>query len=239
MTSTPWKLLVARGTFVGLAVVAIFETFGGSTEPVVVFLRRTWIEPYLLKLHNGNSIGFNLAIGFLISVFFWWLVVYLPERSQRAILRNNLRRRYREFKESTISTLLSAASSGYNSELPAELCDHRKFRAYFDADDKAKWYDALNGMERRPELLGDLLMEMQILADEISYVLSRVNIDQENVHAFFKRLNDQIYRLKNSSVYSYEPVKYVSNFIWQVHARWNFIDGQLPSDAIEDMIQII
>lgn len=239
MIDTTWKQRAAQCALIGLTSAAIFETLAGSTEPAVALLRGSSVEPYLLKIHNGNSIGFNLAIGFLTSVFFWWLVVYLPERRQRAILRNNLRRRYREFKEGTISTLLSAANWTYSADLPAQLCDHLKFREYFDANGKAAWYGALNGMEARRELLGDLLMEMQILADEVSYVLSRVNVDEERVHAFFKRLNEHIYRLKNSSVYSYDPVKYVSQFMWQIHARWNIVDGQLQNDVIEDMIQAI
>lgn len=66
-----------RSVFTALTALAIFETFAGSTEPVLLSLRGTPIEPYLLMLHNGNSIGFNLAVGFLISVFFWVLVVQI------------------------------------------------------------------------------------------------------------------------------------------------------------------
>jgi hypothetical protein len=88
-------------------------------------------------------------------------------------------------------------------------------------------------------LLSDILMEMQILADEVAYVMSRVNIDDEHVQAFFKRLNEHVFRLKNESMYSYDPVKYVAQFLWQIHARWSMVDGQLEHDVIDSVIKQI
>ena len=73
-----------------LTLVAVFCMFSGSDEPIVGFLIGTPIAPYLYALHNGNAIGFNLSIGYLVSIFFWLLVVYFPERRRRLILRDNL-----------------------------------------------------------------------------------------------------------------------------------------------------
>lgn len=228
-----------RALFLVLVPLAIFGAFSGSTEPVVGFLRGTSIEPYLLALHIGNSIVFNLSIGYLVSLFFWSVVVYFPERARRLILRDNLSRRYQDFRESTIQILLWASVGTHDSRLPKELCDHRKFRGFFDENEKRYWYAALNGLQSTKERVDELLLELEIFAGEVSYVLNNVSIQDPRVHSFFKRLSENIYRLKNSTVYSYDQVKYLGNFIWAIHARWSIIDGQLENDVIQDMIDAL
>lgn len=222
-----------------LTPLAVFGTFSGSTEPVVGLLRDTAIEPYLLALHNGNSIVFNLSVGYLVSLFFWLLVVYLPDRTRRQILRDNLSRRYQDFRESTIQTLLWASIGAHDSRLPNELCDHRKFKEFFDEDNKKHWYAALNGLQGDKDRVDELLLELELFAGEVSYVLNNVHIQDPKVHSFFKRLSENIYRLKNSTVYSYDQVKYLGNFLWTIHARWSIIDGQLENDVIQDMIDAL
>ncbi|MCA9500821.1 MAG: MnhB domain-containing protein [Nitrospira sp.] len=221
------------------ALVAIFGVFAGSNEPVVWFLEGTTLEPLLNELHIGNSIVFNLSVGYLVSTFFWLLVVYFPERRRKTILRNNLSRRYQSFKEDTIQILLSCAINTYDFELVKELCDHRRFRAFFDEKNKERWYSALNGLEENTDRINDLLLELEMLAREVAYILDNVSIQDPKVHDFFKRLNEHIYRLKNASVYSGEQVKYLSSFLWEIHACWNRIDGQQDKDNIREMIDTL
>jgi hypothetical protein len=202
-------------------------------------LRGTSVEPYLLALHNGNSIVFSLSVGYLVSLFFWLLVVFIPEHNRQQVLRDNLCRRYQDFRESTIQILLLASIGTHDSELPKELCDHRRFREFFDENSKANWYAALNGLQGNKDRVDELLLELELFASEVSYVLNNVSIQDPKVHSFFKRLSENIYRLKNSTVYSYDQVKYLGNFLWAIHARWSIIDGQLENDAIQDMIDAL
>lgn len=218
------------------AVFAIFGLFSGSNEQVIPLLQGTPVEPYLLVLHNGNSIVFNMSVGFLVSTFFWLIVVYYPERKRRTLLRGNLSRQYQSFKESTIQILLWSAVGTHDSELPNELCDHLKFKDFFNKNNKENWYAALNDLQSNQARMHDILFELEMLASEISYVLNNVNIQNDRVHSFFKALNENIYRLKASSVYSYDQVKYVGNFLWGIHARWSIIDGQRNDDVIQNMI---
>lgn len=222
-----------------LTLVAVFGMFSGSNEPIVGFLRETMIEPSILALHNGNSIVFNISVGYLVSLFFWLLVVYFPERSRRLVLRENLSRRYQDFRESTIQILLWASIGAHDSQLVKELCDHRKFREFFDENSKEHWYAALNGLQGNKDRIDELLLELELFAGEVSYVLNNVNIQDPKVHSFFKRLNENIYRLKNSTVYSYDQVKYLGGFLWGIHARWSIIDGQLEDDVIQEMIDAL
>lgn len=225
------------GVLFALTPVAIFGLFSGSTEPVFGPLRGTSIEPALLALHNGNSIIFNLSVGYLVSLFFWLLVVHLPERQRKRILRDNLSRRYGEFRTRTIQILLWAAIGTHDSTLPEELRDHRKFREFFEADNRENWYAALNGLEQ--VRVDELLLELEFLAEEISYVLNNVSIQDPNVHAFFKRLSEHIVRLRRSETYSYDQVKYLGGFLWEIHARWSMIEGQRENDIIHDMIEAL
>lgn len=222
-----------------LTLAAVFGMFSGSNEAIVEFLRGTAIEPYVLAAHNGNSIVFNLSIGYLVSIFFWLLVVHFPEQSRRLILRDNLSRRYQDFKESTIEILLCASIDTHDSQLPKELCDHQKFRDYFDENSKERWYAALNGLQKNKDHIGDLLLELELFAGEVSYVLNNVSIQDPKVHSFFKQLSENIYRLKSSSVYSYDQVKYLGGFLWGILTRWNNIEGQREDDAIQSMIDAL
>lgn len=95
-----------------LSFLATFGLFSGASEPVITPLRGTWIEPILHSLHVGNAILFNLCVAYLGSFFFWLLVVQYPEFKRRKLLRNNLSRQYKQFKESVIQVLLWASASG-------------------------------------------------------------------------------------------------------------------------------
>src|SRR6266498_2587849 len=138
--------------------------FAGSDEPVVGILRGSMLEPILLRLHSGNSILFNVSVGYLTSVFFWFLVVFLPERSRRNLLRDNLSRHYRAFRENTIQVLLWASVGSHDSELPKELCNHRRFREFFDKNGKERWYAALNGLQGDSARISDVLLELELFS---------------------------------------------------------------------------
>ena len=220
-----------------LAAAAVFGMFSGSTEPVVSPLRGTAIEPTLRALHNGNSIVFNLSVGYLISFIFWLLVVQYPEAKRRALLRDNLARQYQYFKESVIQILLWCSVGSHDSELPKQLCDHLKFKEFFSGNERQNWYDALNGLQDQKHHMHALLFELELLASEVTYVLNNVPIQDPKVHRSLKLLNEHIFRLKNSSAYSGDPVKYIGNFIWGILARWSFVDGQRQDDFIEEVIK--
>ncbi len=222
-----------------LTLVAIVFMFVSSDEPVIGFLRGSVVEPYLHYFPIGNSIVFNLSVGYLVSTFFWLLVVYFPERRARTIIRENLRRRYSEFRENTIQILLWAADCHVDQQVKSDLLDYKNFKEFFNENEKARWYAALNGLQQKHEWIDDLLLEMEFLATEVSYVLNKVDISDADQHSFFKTLREQIYRLKNSKVYSYDQVKYLGNFLWEIHARWSIVGGQRKNDIIEKMINAL
>ncbi|AJY17754.1 hypothetical protein UA19_01195 [Burkholderia multivorans] len=87
--------------------------------------------------------------------------------------------------------------------------------------------------------MDDLLLEMEMLADEVRYVLNKINIDDDHVHASFKLLCTHILRLRRSGIYTHDQVKYVGQFIWGTLAQWSFVDGQLDVDPVQKLIDSI
>lgn len=217
-----------------LAVIAFNVMFVSSGESVLSPLRGTWVEPVLLKLGRPNTIAFNLAVGYLVSAIFWLLVVYLPERSRRRVLRDNLSRAYRLFRESVLQILLWTSVGTHDSRLPEQLCDHREFKEFFGAEGSQRWYAAMNGLQSSELRLQELLQELQIFADEVAYVLSCVNIQDEQVHRLLKTLRENIYRLNHWNADTYDHVKSLGRFLWEVLSRWN--DGQRETDIIQETI---
>jgi hypothetical protein len=219
-----------------LAVVALVVLFATSGEPPAPFLHGTALAAWLTGLGYPNVIAFNLAVGYLVSAFFWVLVVYLPERSRRNVLRLNFGRSYQQFKEATTRILLWASIGAHDSELTEELCDPVKFKAFFGANKSEHWYAALNGLEGEPARMSELILELEIFADEVGYVLNAVAIQDANVHRILKSLKEHVYRLNHSTVYTGDQVKYVGQFLWEVLAHWDFIEGYRERDYIQDAI---
>ena len=225
-------------TIAGLSVVALLGMFVAGNEPVFAPLRDTAVEPVLHSLHYENAIIFNLCAGFLGGVIVWALNVLIPERRVRSILRDNLRKQYQYFREDVISVLLGAGGS-YSAGLPAQLSDPHAFRDYYRGGNQQRWYDVLNYLQENPERLSDVVAHMQTLTSEVEYVLHKISIDDHEIHASFKRVSLHTHRLQRLSVYSYDEVKYLGGFIFEVLAAWGGVSGYLETDPIAQMIDKI
>ena len=220
-----------------LAIVAALVMFAASGEPVISVLRDTPLESWLQRLGHTNTIAFNLAVGYLVSGIFWLLVVYLPDRSRRAVLRDNLNGSYKRFKESALQILLWCSIGTHDSRLPEELCDYRKFKEFFEANKSARWYEAMNGLQGSEIRMHELVLELEIFADELGYILNNSNIQDAEVHRLFKALKENIYRLNRSREYTDDQVKYVGRFLWEILAQWSFVHGQRDNDIIQETIE--
>ncbi len=220
------------------AIVSIVGVFSGADEPIISFLRGSAIQPILYRLHTGDKIIFNLSIGFLVSLFFWLIVVRIPERRKRAVIRATLQRRYHEFKLDIIGIMLQCQHNSYDSDLPEQLTDYKQFREYFPTNSD-QWYAFLNEMQNERVVLREVLAELTLLANEVSYVLNNVDIDDGRVHAFFKDLSVQVYKLRYSEVNTYDQVKALGGFVWCILARFNLVSGQMIEDIIGNMIRKI
>lgn len=221
------------------AIVAAVVMFAASGEPVISLLRNTPVGFWLESIGHTNTIAFNLAVGYLVSGMFWLLVVYLPDQARRSVLRDNLSRSYKGFKKSALQILLWCSIGIHDSRLPEELCDHRKFKEFFGADKSARWYAAMNGLQDSEIRMHELVLELEIFADELGYILNNSSIQDPKIHRLFKTLKENIYRLNRSRDYTDDQVKYVGQFLWEVLARWSFVNGQQDNDIIQETIELL
>lgn len=217
----------------------MFLALKTSDEPVLEILNKTWIASLFQKLPIGNTIVFNLSVGFLVSVTFYLLVVWFPDRQRKNLIKKNMKEQYRSFKQDTIAILLSACQSSYDSDLPEKLAEQSEFKKYFKeavGESQERWSVVLNGLNE--QLLKDLLVELEILMNEVSYVLNNLSIEDSEIFSFFKRLSQAVYKLKNTTMED-DDIKQLSRFLWELFAGWSFVNGYREDDIVGVMIEKI
>ncbi len=218
-----------------MTIACIFLVINTSSEPVFRIFKNTFIDSLFSQFVTGNTIIFNLSIGFLVSIIFYLLVVWFPNRRRRNIIKRNLEEQYRSFKEDTIEILLMACSGDYHSK----LSDQNEFKKYFKekiSESQNRWDAVFNGID--DYLLRELLVELEILLNEVSFVLNNVYINDPNIFSFFKRLSQSVYRLKNTTL-EYDDRKVLMGFFWELFAGWSLVDGYSDDDIVKVMIDKI
>lgn len=220
--------------------ISILGMILGSNDPVVSLFSGTWLEKALYSLSSSNSILFNLSCGYIISVFFWYLLVEIPESNQRGIIRDNMSQRYISFKKSTICNMLYASGDvGVDYELVDELLDHKKFREYFSGKNKQRWYDVLNGLDENERHIKDVHNDLELLYNDVSYVLNNIRFTNKKSHSLFVNLQENIFRLLNYNDCHYDHVRALSSFLFTMFALWSLVDGDMDEDVVQKMIDQI
>jgi hypothetical protein len=74
-----------------------------------------------------NKIFYDLAVGALVSLLFYLLVVRLPDYQRRQRLKGGLERHYRDFRKDCIEIMLLVADRGYSGGIPETLIEQDKF----------------------------------------------------------------------------------------------------------------
>jgi len=228
-------LLVVGIIAVLLAIKTSHDPFPwNSTHPLIEFL-----EDLFDKFETGNEVIFSLSVGSAVSILFYFLIVWYPERRKRKILRESLKQNYYRFRLSTIGILLHSSDHCCDSHLQQKLNDPKEFRKYFQEDvtgSGERWYDVQNNLEECH--LQELRIELEILRDELAYIISQIDISEPKTLDFFKNLSKYVYRMKQKSL-EYDDVKSLSGFLWEIFANWDFSTGYVEEDIIEKMIQKI
>lgn len=74
-------------SFLAIAVLLLFKS---SDELLISLFSDTFVGEALYKFELGNSIIFNLCIGYVVSLFFYLLVVVIPEKRKQKELTDEL-----------------------------------------------------------------------------------------------------------------------------------------------------
>ena len=225
-----------------LSIVSAFLALKSNPEQIQLTFKYTWIDYFFKPFAVGNPVIFKISIGFLVSMFFYLLVVWYPAKRKKIIIKHNLEETYRFFKSDTIYILMNACNNGgggYDSLLIDKLTDQNEFRKYFNekiTEDQNRWHAVFNGLDEY--FIKKLLVELEILLHEVSFVLSNVYINDENVFYFFKRLSQSVYKLKYSTLDD-DDLKNLTSFLWQIFAGWSLIDGYRDEEIVKVMIDKI
>jgi hypothetical protein len=186
-----------------------------------------------------HKIIYDLAVGALVSLFFYWLVVRLPDYQRRQRLKRGLEKQYRSFRLDCIKIMMMAADGSYLAGVPETLLEQDKFRAYFKVyvtQDKERWHEFQNNINEYQ--LRELLTRMEIFRDELTFVLNNTDIPKDEPFEFLTRLSAVIYSMKDVSV-GYDELKPLTGFLWNVFAGWDWSTGYRKEDIVKKMINQI
>jgi len=224
----------------GVAVLSVAAILLGHENPFARTAVCTHVPcPTFAQSHAWEKVAYDLGVGSIVSLFFYWLVVRLPENAKRRRIRKSFAEHFREFKEDSIATMLMVTDGTFKWGDHRDLVDQEKFRSYFKQQvtpSEDRWDSLHNKMT--DYYLDELLTHLEILRDEILFVMSAIEIDDEKVLEFLKRLSATIVIMRKTTN-DYDSMKSCGNFMWEVFAGWSMVDGYQKRDFFDDMIQAI
>lgn len=181
--------------------------------------------------------------GVLQSIFagfvFWIVVSFIPETKQRNVVYTHVKESYHRFRLNVVRMLLEA---GRLDELAKaeDLLSYDKFRAFFSRRDSVNGCDylerATNAMQGRDGWLNDLKIEFRHFSEDVDYALNNLSTSDSKAVESLSFLKRKLSDITQKSCYTGDQMKYIDNFIWEIMGMWSDMQGELPSDWIEDAI---
>ncbi len=195
--------------------------------------------PTIADSRAWEKIAYDLGTGSIISLFFYWLVVRLPENVKRRRIRNSFALHFRQFKEDTIGTILMVTDGTYRYGLHEELVNQKKFKDYFKEKDRTgneRWYAFYNNMTEY--YLQELQTHLEVLRSEILFTMAAVDIADKEVLEFMKRFSANIIRYRRTRLDD-DSMKSFGNFIYEIFAGFSLVTGYMKRDYFQTMISDI
>jgi hypothetical protein len=222
-----------------LSVAALFLAHEDPFARDVVRARIGFCCPVIPNAKAWNKILYDLAVGALITMIFYLLVVRLPDHQRRQRLKRSLEKHYKSFREDCIGIMLMVADGTYSAGLPKTLVEQDKFRAYFK-EEVAPGMDRFDKFQNELDeyYLRELITRMEILRDEVAFILNNTDIPKDKPFQFLKRLSAAIYSMKDVTL-GYDELKPLARFLWDVFAGWDLIEGYRKEDIVKKMIDAI
>ncbi len=175
----------------------------------------------------------------LISIWFYFLVVWLPEKKNKKRVKSNFISQYTEFKRYLIMHIVDACREPYKDELIRNLMEPRAFKDYFKekvTSDQKRWDVFVNNLDK--DLLVGILYEFEAFKEATSYLLGNVQVDDDEVFSFLHRINTISITLKSVSVED-DSVKKLSRMLWEILAGFSWVDGYRDYDHFDSMFNKI
>ncbi|MFP3457377.1 hypothetical protein R0J89_14070, partial [Psychrobacter sp. SIMBA_152] len=146
-------------------------------------------------------------------------------------------------KEDILYNVVFASIKGGRVDLKASpdtienLLTVQGFKDTFSGGGQANegFYAFENQMSDDTPEFREIVLNLEVLAEQIQFVLHNYSMDDENLFDFFKRLEQLLVRLRSSSS-GYDESKPLCSFIYQIFSGWSPVDGYLDRPLIDKMI---
>ncbi|MYA30143.1 MAG: hypothetical protein F4Y31_02815 [Gammaproteobacteria bacterium] len=183
--------------------------------------------------------------GGLVSFFFYFLVVWVPEHRKRKAIKNDFRKFYRDLKEDIAVQIIFASKKGGRKDLRVDGNTEKRlvtvggFREAFSGGREADegFYAFSNGLDEGGGEFQEIQWLLRMLAKEIDYVLHNYTITDAKTRKFFKRLEVRLLGLGELKVDDYEDNKLLCRFIYEIFAGFTHVTGNRGYDIVEKMIE--
>lgn len=190
------------------------------------------------------AIAVSLLTGGLISFLFYFLVVFIPERRKKSIIKGNLQKFYRNIKRDILWQVVFASIKGGRTDLTTSmqdvdaLMDIEHFQAAFEHGREANegFYAFENQMSEDTHEFRAIILSLRVLSKQIEFVLHNYAINDQEAFDFFKRLEAFLMRLQSTGP-GYDESKALCQFIWEIFTGFNMIEGYRGYDPIEKMVE--
>lgn len=202
----------------------------------------------------------SLSSGYLVSWIFYIVVVYIPEKRRRNLIKKNLKESFYIFKEEVINQFLFALYGCLDASTIKDhnLLDIHSFNKFFDykvkkncpksederlsdgewlSDHSSRWYALLNKI--KPEHFKEIKKEIEIFNKTLISSAQSVNVTNSFIFSVIINLSRELYRLKHLEPENnhYDDEKSFMRSISEMFSGWDFIEGQKSYDPIIFLIK--
>jgi hypothetical protein len=224
-----------------MCVASVAALFLAHEDPFArdAFCSRINFCPDIPNAKAWNKIIYDLAAGTLVSLLLYVLVVRIPDYQRRQRIKRSLTKQYENFREECITIMLMVSDGTFKWGFHRELIDQVKFKEYFKqpvGNGQDRWDAFMNKLDEYH--LEELISKIELLRDEVTFVLNNVDIADEQPFEFLKRLSRALFSVRNTTL-GYDETKSFAGFLWTVFAGWDPVSGYRERDIIEDMIAAI
>lgn len=186
------------------------------------------------------TIASPLLSGAIVSFIFFYLVVKIPENRRAKIIKNQFKKSFDNIKRSILKDVISASINGgrYDLQIDHDTVENLMtvwgFEATFKGGERGHegFYAFRNHMSGDALEYRDILIDLHMLSREIDFLLNNIEMHNEDLFIFFKKLQRYLTRVEKIGP-GYNEEKELSNLIWDLYGQFCFIEGNLGYNRIQ------
>lgn len=183
----------------------------------------------------------SIGTGGVVSFVFYFVVSNRTERRRRRVVREGNLSAYRVAKHNIAVAILSASQQGGRKDIDVDTDTVDKcltisgFRALFEGGREADegFYAFQNEMHNETPEFAEIVLNLRIIETAAERLVLSGVVPDEDVYKRLVSLSHVIRRIESNGA-GYDESKRLCQFIWEMFGGWNWRDGQLDRDPIEE-----